>query len=169
MGDARKDLTGMQFGRLKVIKYHSTKGRNAHWLCKCFCGIEKIVNGVKLRNGHTKSCGCLQKEIVQTLFQKHGDTKNKKPTSEYRCWDGMIQRCYNPKSGSFQYYGARGIKVCQKWKKSFENFLKDMGRKPTRNHSIDRINPDGDYDPDNCRWVTHHDQRINQRRMKVNA
>ena len=96
------------------------------------------------------------------MYNRHGMTK----TPEYDAWDGMKQRCFNPNHKRYSYYGARGITVCDRWKNSFENFLADMGSKPTPKHSIDRVNNDGNYCPDNCRWATKTEQENNKRNNK---
>lgn len=155
------DMTGRTFGRLTARWPSGIKYRYVWWLCSCTCGNLKIVRGQSLRNGHTKSCGCFR--------TKHGNCHS----PEYKIWDTMIQRCTNPKNGSYKNYGKRGIKVCVRWKKSFSNFLADMGRRPSgrflngrSRYSIDRRNNDGNYTPKNCRWTTAMEQARNSRRYK---
>lgn len=124
------DLIGKKFRRLIVIKRvdNDRQGR-CRWLCKCDCGKETIVVGYNLRNNHTKSCGCLNIE--------HGHVANGKMTITYQSWNHMKQRCTNPNNGHYKNYGGRGITVCGQWLK-FENFLDDMGERPSTGHSIDR-------------------------------
>lgn len=158
------DLVGLKFGKLTVLS--ELKERNPHgkvlFHCKCDCGNEVNVIGTKLKNGWSKSCSCLQKETVKerskTDNKKHGYCK----TSIYNTYHAMISRCYNDKNESYQYYGAKGIKVCDRWLESFENFLADMGEKPSENHSIDRINVFGNYEPSNCRWADKLEQENNK-------
>lgn len=166
------DLTGLRFGRLLVIEFgrHTKNGENM-WLCRCDCGKEKIIRGTNLRgtskNAHqTRSCGCLYRhERAQRMSQlttKHGLCCKK----EYRIWRGIITRCYNPNSKIYHYYGGRGIKVCDKWLKSAEAFYKDMGQRPSSKYSINRIDNDGNYCPENCRWSRSIDQAKNKFRAE---
>ncbi|KKK59795.1 hypothetical protein LCGC14_3030790 [marine sediment metagenome] len=151
------DLTSKKFGRLTVIKrVDKNKSRNYRWLCKCDCGKEKIILGYNLKNGHTKSCGCLLKEGNNTTHS-HSKTKT------YHSWHNMIRRCTNFNDLSYHNYGGRGITVCKRWRNSFENFLEDMGEPPTDSHSIDRINNNGNYCRENCQWTTRKEQNRNKR------
>ena len=153
------DLTGKVFGRLTVI---GKAGRNKHgqilWRCSCLCGGKVIIVRQKIVSGHTKSCGCLRSEAAK----KRGTTHGMRDTQEYNIWGVMIQRCTNPRNPAWKWYGARGIKVCDKWFE-FSEFYKDMGSRPTSKHSIDRIDVNGDYAPGNVRWVLPKDQANNHR------
>lgn len=154
-GNRLVDMTGQKFGRLTVLyRVGTSSAGTAVWLCRCSCGTEKPVSRRQLMIGETVSCGCQRKERLTT----HGATK----TPEFKAWTGMRNRCYYPGQDSFEHYGGRGIRVCERWRSSFENFLVDMGPKPTPKHSLDRINPDGDYEPDNCRWATTFQQANNK-------
>lgn len=126
------------------------------WFCLCECGKEKEVWGKLLKNGHVKSCGCLKANQKPTLT--HGLTG----TTEHRIWKGMNGRCYNKNNAKYPNYGARGIIVCSRWRRSFENFLEDMGKRPSKNLSIDRIDVNGNYEPANCRWATSTQQSRNK-------
>lgn len=159
----KKDLTGKQFNRLKVIAYEgkSAAGRTTLWRCLCQCGREVVVRANNIQNGHTRSCGCYQKETKGKHSLKHGHTRGKKSTKVYSTWSSMLGRCNNKRNDSYKYYGGRGIGVCSEWY-SFENFLKDMGEPPD-GFEIDRIDNDGDYTKENCRWVTHTENLQNNR------
>lgn len=154
---------GRRFARLTVlhIDQSRTKGkwRRAYWICQCECGALRSIRGESLRNGNTKSCGCLTRERLRSLLTTHHDSF----TLEYKSWTAMIQRCTNPKNRSYPDYGGRGIKVCDRWRRSYENFLSDMGRRPSPKHSLDRINNHLGYSPTNCQWATREKQQNNKR------
>lgn len=151
---ARANLENQQFGRLTAIEYVGER----RWRCKCDCGGETLAVSRNLLNGNTKSCGCIQRERASETHKTHGMTL----TSEYRIWRTMKARCLNEKNANYSRYGGRGIKVCDRWLESFENFLADMGEKP-EGLSLDRIDVDGDYTPKNCRWATVGEQATNRR------
>jgi hypothetical protein len=155
-----KDLTNEQFGRLTALKPISKINGAYIWLCHCSCGIEVEVCSGSLKSGRTSSCGCLQKELARELHTKHGFSH----TPEYNAWINMKLRCTSPKCKYYKDYGGRGIQVCERWRESFENFLSDMGKKPSPELSIDRINNDGNYEPGNCRWATKIEQTNNRKR-----
>lgn len=160
------DLTGQRFGRLIVVSESQNRirknGRN--WVCVCDCGKQTIVSAINLRRGKTNSCGCLNVEANTD----HGHTSGGKITPEYRAWAHMKYRCYDEKCDQFNNYGGRGVIVCDRWLNSFENFLEDMGLKPSLLHSLDRF-PDtnGNYFPDNCRWGTSEQQANNRRNNRI--
>ncbi len=159
------DLTGQKFERLIVVKYAGKKQSGAAlWLCVCDCGKERVICSYSLRSGNTKSCGCLQKEIVSAYQMKHGhSTRTHGISKVYGTWRRMIQRCNNFEHPYYVNYGKRGITICERWM-DFENFLEDMGEPPTQEHSIDRIDNDGNYCKSNCRWATKKEQARNTRR-----
>ena len=154
-----KDLTGQRFGRLAVIAFAGRRGgRNrVAWTCHCDCGNSAVVLGEQLRAGKTTSCGCF-KNSPESKHRTHGKSK----TPEFRIWAGMIQRCTNPNVEAYPDYGGRGIVVSERWQ-SFENFLADMGQRPSRQHSIERKDVNGNYCPENCVWATQSMQSKNQR------
>lgn len=157
-----KNLEGEVFGRLTVIKLSKkSKPKAIYWECLCQCGNIKSISSSSLCSGNTKSCGCLRKEMLSSSKSTH----KKSGSPEYNCYHHMIKRCYNKNNNVYKYYGARGIKVCDRWLESFENFYEDMGSRPSSRHSIDRINNDGDYEPGNCKWSTQSEQTINSRHM----
>lgn len=151
------DLTGQRFGRLLVVGYSHSKG-HAYWKCMCDCGIEKVVRASHLKDGTTVSCGCHGREAVSKANTTHGHTKS--PT--YSSWHSMMMRCHNPNAQGFQYWGGRGIKVCDDWQ-FFRGFLADMGLRPAHT-TLDRIDPDGDYEHKNCRWASTLVQSRNKRK-----
>lgn len=154
------DLVGKRFGRLTVQERASDRNGRVVWLCKCLCGSDKEVAASALKSKLTRSCGCLKRETgpLNVGRKAHGKTK----TPEHNSWWSMICRCRYPNSASYMNYGGRGIKVCEEWK-DFERFLKDMGPRPAGT-TLDRIDPDGDYELRNCRWATVKDQNNNLRR-----
>ena len=153
------DLTGKKFGKLKVISRAANKSGRAAWNCVCECGINKIVVADKLKSGSTKTCGCGRRNRLASISTTHGMSD----TKEYRAWRSMINRCYNDTQMSYHLYGGRGIKVCDSWRSSFENFIEHVGIAPSRQHSLDRIDPNGDYEPSNVRWATAKQQSNNRR------
>lgn len=151
------DLTGKRFGRLKVIQL-SHRSTAKFYRCICDCGQEIIVPTSNLNRGATKSCGCLRKELQGTQTLRHGQTKSK----EHRSWANIKTRCTNVNYHQYHAYGARGIKMCERWMSSFENFLSDLGPAPTHKHSVGRIDNNGNYEPSNCRWETFIQQANNK-------
>jgi len=150
-----KDETGNVYGKLTVIEFSHVKSE-IYWRCRCECGNATLVAGSKLRRGSTQSCGCNR----ETQGGGHG-------TPEYRSWREMKRRCYNSSYREYHLYGGRGIAICDRWRTSFTNFLADMGPKPSPLHSIDRLDNDGNYEPDNCRWTTPMEQGQNTRKARL--
>lgn len=155
----KKDLSGLQFGRLIVLKRDGTRNGNSYWACQCSCGNMITVSAPHLKTGHTQSCGCLKKEATANRSVKHGNSN----TRVYRIWAGMLQRCSNPRRKEYPVYGGRGIRVCDEWQEfsAFHQWAIENGYGDTL--SIDRINADGNYSPDNCRWVSIKEQQNNRR------
>ena len=158
-----KDILGNKYGRLTVLSISKRVDRCYYYNCICDCGNSCVIRGASLRkiNG-TKSCGCIHKETTSKAKKIHGESGNK--TAEYRAWKAMKKRCYNLKYEHYQDYGGRGITVCDRWLESYDNFLQDIGRRPSKKHSLDRY-PDinGNYEPSNCRWATKGEQARGKR------
>jgi len=159
------DISGQTFGRWTVTARAVSKpGKQARWHCKCSCGNGGEVGGAQLRSGWSKSCGCLKREQTISRFTTHGHaTHGITPT--YHTWAGMRARCSNPKNHKFERYGGRGISVCLAWT-TFAGFLADMGEKPPGT-SLERIDNNGNYCPENCRWATPTDQARNKRNNRL--
>lgn len=167
MGNKFIDLTGQRFGRLTVIsRAKNDVCGNTMWNCWCDCGKPAVVLAGQLRRGHSKSCGCLNKELAHERNKKHGMYNSRL----YRIWHSMRSRCNNSNVPSYKYYGARNIKVCDEWldeKYGFETFFKwAIGNGYSDNLSIDRIDNDKGYSPENSRWATPQEQSENRRCIK---
>lgn len=162
-----KDITGQTFSRLTAIKRSGSKDGKATWICRCKCGEEVVVSGKQLRSGKTKSCGCLNSENTSARNFKHGMAARDNKHPLYGSWCRIKQRCHNPSCSDYYLYGAEGIKVCDRWRDSFENFrddiLSEIGPKQDKT-SLDRFpNKCGNYEPGNVRWGTDEMQANNKR------
>jgi hypothetical protein len=165
-----KDMSGQTFNRLTVISRAANVGKHPHWLCRCVCGKETVVNGYNLRIGHTTSCGCRQKEVAAYTAVvmginnsiagiEHGHARGGTRTPTYESWHSALQRCYNPNDKKYKYYGGaiQPVQICDRWRHSFESFLSDLGERP-EGCTLGRLMDVGNYEPGNCRWMTWAEQ-----------
>ena len=170
---AVKEMQGQRFGMLLVKERAQNNGRGlAMWLCQCDCGRQVVVSGANLRNGLSKSCGCVSSELTAQRNFVHGASRRGDVERLYRVWRGMVGRCYDPKNNSFRWYGERGIGVCDEWRNSYPRFKEwavNNGYNADAKRgecTIDRIDANQGYSPSNCRWVSMAEQNKNRRKAR---
>ena len=154
---------GSRHGRMVVKGYSHAIGYRHYFICECDCGSQFTSSWDSIRVGHTLSCGCLHKELTSRRSTTHGLTNH----PLYSTWKGMKTRCLNANSQDYQHYGGRGITICQQWAESFECFLADMGPRPD-GFTVERLDNNGPYDPDNCIWASRSTQMFNTRHSRKN-
>ena len=165
-----KDITGKKYGRLTAIKFIKRSKEITYWLFRCECGKTKILRYNNVISDHTLSCGCFNKEArkFNGYFSiKHGESRRGKLTLEYKTWSTIKTRCNNPKAIEYKNYGGRGIKLCKEWRYDYLQFLKDMGRKPDKSYSIERINNNKGYSKNNCNWIPKKEECRNKQNSVI--
>ena len=161
------NVVGVRFGRLLVLRDGDPVAGRRRVVCRCDCGTIKAVDPRALRAGHARSCGCLQREVVSRTTPLTHTTHGQARSAEYGAWVKMKMRCFNVADAKFPDYGGRGITVCEEWRDDFAQFFADMGSRPTPDHSLDRIDVNGNYEPRNCRWADAKAQSRNKRNHRL--
>jgi len=168
MGSKFVDITGMTFNYLTVVGIGPKKHgrRDTQWICECRCGTTTVAESHELKSGHKKSCGCYNLKKIKERNTKHGYAQRENCHPDYSVWRGMINRCHGYSKMS-KAYKDRGIKVCDRWRESFGDFIQDLGCRPSPEHTLDRIDVNGNYTPENCRWATNQEQAYNKTNTRI--
>lgn len=166
-----RDLSGQRFSHLLVKSRDGSRGKSIMWMCLCDCGSQTRVSGDSLKRGDIKSCGCFRSILIRNARTQHGESSSAggTQTTEYRIWKGIKARCFNTKVREYKNYGGRGITMHPAWRDDYNAFLRDVGRRPSEEHTIDRIDNNRGYEPDNCRWATSTQQARNTRVVKLSV
>jgi hypothetical protein len=166
-GNSTTLMPGTPFGRWTVVRFtRRLQHKDRYWV-RCECGVEKETRAQSLLSGTSESCGCMRKERARVACTKHGAATTGRQSPEYTVWMGMKNRCHQPNGGGYALYGARGIAVCERWRKNFVAFLADVGPRPSKHHSLDRIDGSKGYEPGNVRWATQKEQMRNMGRNHI--
>lgn len=160
-----RNLSGLRFGRLLVQAFYGQRARASYYTCRCDCGTVKIVSAADMKMGKIVSCGCFSREMSRKIGENNA-THGKSKTATYKSWSSMRDRCLNPNDSNFSEYGGRGLKICDRWLASFENFYDDMGERPAE-LTIERRDNELGYSPENCYWGTRKQQQRNRRNNRL--
>ncbi len=161
-----RNLQDQRFGRWLVLERVGIR-HGVIWRCRCDCGTERNLLSNNLVIGNTLSCGCLRREVIRQRNLTHGESAGGHLTAEYRAWQSIRRRCFDPRHPDYHNYGGRGILMCDEWRNCYQAFLAHVGRRPSPKHSIDRINNELGYQPGNMRWATSIEQIVNRRATKL--
>lgn len=156
---------GERYGRYTLVERAASRKGATYWVCQCDCGTVKEVQLSHLRNGTTQSCGCYRDEVKGQQSLKHGHWTNGKASLTYVSWQDMKLRVLSPNDVAYHNYGGKGVTICDRWLESFEAFLEDLGERPSKKHTLDRIDPNGNYEPGNVKWSTILEQNRNKRNV----
>ena len=156
-------MTNAEYGYWRVVGRPVQQGYRWYQQCLCICGATRLVREDHLRSGESRSCGCMKGALLSDALTVHGHDRRDARTTTYDAWRSMMRRCYAPHANGYGSCGGKGIHVCRRWAESFPAFLADIGTRPSTRHVLDRRDPDGDYEPSNCRWATWAEMKCNRK------